>query len=59
VPGIECASLLLAKKVGLRIPALKVRNTGDRKVLLIQRFDRYWFAPVGIPAFDVDPLLSG
>jgi serine/threonine-protein kinase HipA len=56
VPGIECASMLLAEKAGLRVPALKVRNIGDRKVMLIQRFDRYWFAPAGIPPIDVDLL---
>lgn len=56
VPGIECASLLLAGKAGLRVPALKIRNIGDRKVMLIQRFDRYWFAPAGIPAINVDLL---
>ncbi len=58
VPGIECASLLLAEKAGLRVPALKVRTIGDRKVMLIQRFDRYWFAPAGIPAIHVDLLLT-
>ncbi len=58
VPGIECASLLLAEKAGLRVPPLKVRNIGDRKVMLIQRFDRYWFAPAGIPAINVDLLLT-
>ena len=58
VPGIECASLLLAQKVGLRVPALEVRNIGDRKVMLIQRFDRYWSAPAGVPAPHVDLLLT-
>lgn len=58
VPGIECASLLLAQKAGLRVPAIKVRNIGDRKVMLIQRFDRYWFAPAKIPSADVDLLLT-
>lgn len=58
VPGIECASLLLAQKAGLRVPALEVRNIGDRKVMLIQRFDRYWSAPAGVPAPHVDLLLT-
>ncbi|MDP3230686.1 MAG: HipA domain-containing protein [Acidovorax sp.] len=58
VPGIECACLLLAQKVGLRVPALEVRNIGDRKVMLIQRFDRYWSAPGEVPAPDVDLLLT-
>lgn len=56
VPGIEYASLLLAKEVGLRVPALQVRDIGDRKVMLIQRFDRYWLAPGGTPAITVDLL---
>jgi serine/threonine-protein kinase HipA len=58
VPGIECASLRLAEKAGLRVPALEIRHIGDRKVMLIQRFDRYWFAPTGIPALNVDLLLT-
>ena len=58
VPGIECASLLLAQKVGLRVPALEVRNIGDRKVMLIQRFYRYWSAPAGVPAPHVDLLVT-
>ncbi|MDP3134302.1 MAG: HipA domain-containing protein, partial [Burkholderiaceae bacterium] len=57
-PGIECASLRLAEKAGLRVPALEIRHIGDRKVMLIQRFDRYWFAPTGIPALNVDLLLT-
>lgn len=56
VPGIECASLLLAEKAGLRVPPLKIRAIGDRKVMLIQRFDRYWFAPGEVPASNVDLL---
>lgn len=58
VPGIEYASLRLAGKAGLRVPALEVRRIGDRKIMLIQRFDRYWFAPAGIPGADVDLLLT-
>lgn len=56
VPGIECASLLLAEKAGLRVPALEVRHVGERKVMLIQRFDRYWYAPAVVPALNVDLL---
>lgn len=58
VPGIECASMQLAGQAGLRVPMLQVRNIGDRKVMLIQRFDRYWCAPGEMPAVSADLLLS-
>lgn len=58
VPGIECASLRLAEKAGLRVPALQVRQVGDRKIMLIQRFDRYWSAPNHLPATDANLLLT-
>ncbi len=58
VPGIECASLLLAAKAGLRVAPLQVRTIGDRKLMLIQRFDRYWSAPGEVPANHVDLLLT-
>ena len=47
VPGIECAAMRLATEAGLHVPALDMRTLGDRKVMLIRRFDRYWFAPTG------------
>lgn len=48
VPGVERAALRLAAEAGLHVPALDVRMLGDRKVMLIRRFDRYWFAPAGV-----------
>ncbi|MGA1326708.1 MAG: type II toxin-antitoxin system HipA family toxin [Rubrivivax sp.] len=48
VPGVERAALRLAAEAGLHVPALDVRTLGDRKVMLIRRFDRYWFAPSGV-----------
>ena len=48
VPGVECAALRLAAEAGLRVPALDIQTLGDRKVMLIRRFDRYWFAPTGV-----------
>lgn len=45
VPGVESAALQLAAEVGLNVPALDMRTVGERKVMLIRRFDRYWLAP--------------
>lgn len=58
VPGIECASLLLAKKAGLRVPPVRITDLGNRKVMLIQRFDRYWSKPNSMPSNDVDLLYT-
>jgi len=48
VPGVECAALRLAAEAGLHVPALDMRTLGERKVMLIRRFDRSWFAPTGV-----------
>ncbi len=45
VPGIEYATLRLAEKAGLRVPAVRLVRVNDRSVLLIRRFDRYWRVP--------------
>lgn len=45
VPGIEACALNLAREAGLNVPAVKFQAIGDRMVLLIRRFDRYWAAP--------------
>lgn len=47
VPGVESAALRLAAEAGLNVPALDMRTIGERKVMLIRRFDRYWVAPNG------------
>ena len=47
VPGVESAALRLAAELGLQVPALDMRALGERKVMLIRRFDRYWIAPEG------------
>ncbi len=39
VEPIEAATLHLARDAGLRIPEVILQNAGNRKVLLIQRFD--------------------
>lgn len=45
VPGIECAALQLARHAGLTVPPVCTVMLGNRRVMLIRRFDRYWAAP--------------
>ena len=42
VPIIETATLRLAAAAGLTVPPLKLIQLGERPVMLIRRFDRYW-----------------
>lgn len=56
IPSIECASLRLAAEVGLKVPPVEVRTIGDRNVMLIRRFDRYWTRPGVIPSVGDDLL---
>ena len=42
VPGIECAALQLARQAGLDVPPVRTMMLGDRRIMLIRRFDRYW-----------------
>ena len=42
IPAIECATLLLAQKAGLQVPPIKTMVLGNRRIMLIRRFDRYW-----------------
>ena len=58
VPGVECAALRLAAEAGLHVPALEMRTLGDRKVMLIRRFDRYWLAPTAVLGEADNPFLS-
>lgn len=46
-PSIEAATLRLARECGMMVPEVRTINIGQRKVMLIRRFDRY-FAPPGI-----------
>ena len=55
IPSIECASLRLASEAGLTVPPVKVQELGDRKIMLIRRFDRYWMRP-GSVATTTDDL---
>lgn len=45
VPGIESASLLLARHAGLNVPPVATHLLGNRNIMLIRRFDRYWRSP--------------
>lgn len=58
VPAIECAALRLAGEAGMNVPPVEVRKVGDRKVMLIKRFDRYWVAPGSPPGADVNLLTT-
>lgn len=45
VPEIEAATLSLAKCCGMTVPEVKTLSVGERRVMLIRRFDRFWAAP--------------
>lgn len=45
VPGIESCTLLLARQAGLGVPDTRVVEMGSRRIMLVQRFDRYWALP--------------
>jgi serine/threonine-protein kinase HipA len=49
VPGIECAVLRLAHRAGLNAPPMKTTRLGQRRIMLIRRFDRYWTTPGSAP----------
>ncbi|MBB3194968.1 type II toxin-antitoxin system HipA family toxin [Roseateles terrae] len=42
VPAIESASLQLARVASLTVPDVRTTWVGDRRVMLIKRFDRIW-----------------
>jgi serine/threonine-protein kinase HipA len=45
IPVIECASLQLARKTGLSVPPVRTEVIGERRIMLIRRFDRFWAVP--------------
>lgn len=45
VPAIECAALQLARQAGLTVPPVHTLMLGNRRLMLIRRFDRYWATP--------------
>lgn len=47
VPGVESAALRLAAEAGLHVPEVQMQTIGDRKLMRIRRFDRYWLTPEG------------
>lgn len=51
IPAIETATLKLAKECGMTVPQVETLSMGDRSLMKIRRFDRYWAKPgtVGIP----------
>jgi len=57
VPGIECAALQLAGAAGLNVPPVRTLMLGQRRVMLIRRFDRFWAAP-GTAVDAKDDLLA-
>ncbi len=57
VPVVETATLRLAAAAGLTVPPVRLINLGDRTVMLIRRFDRYWAEP-GRDAQLAEDLLS-
>lgn len=58
VPDIEVATLKLAKECGLTVPPVKTEQLGNRKVMLIRRFDRYWASPANVGKIEIDLLHS-
>ncbi|WP_334191041.1 type II toxin-antitoxin system HipA family toxin [Noviherbaspirillum sp.] len=45
VPEIEAATLQLAQRCGMTVPEVRTLSVGERRVMLIRRFDRIWAAP--------------
>lgn len=56
VPAIESAALHLARRAGLTVPPVHTTMLGNRRVMLIRRFDRYWTRPDALPGIDADLL---
>ena len=46
----ESCTLELARRCGLTVPEVRYIQIGQRPVMLIRRFDRYWSAPGELPA---------
>ncbi len=44
IPAVECASLVLARETGLNVPPVHTCTIGERRIMMIRRFDRYWLA---------------
>lgn len=59
IPGIEYASLKLAQEAGLNVPPVMTRMLGNRRIMLIRRFDRYWAQTGILPAKQINLLDAG
>lgn len=59
VPGIESASLLLARHSGLNVPPVATHRLGNRNIMLIRRFDRYWCSPNKSPPPEFELSATG
>lgn len=49
IPMIEYAALKLAGEAGLNVPSVCTTELGNRRIMLIRRFDRYWALPGDMP----------
>lgn len=66
VAAAEAATLRLAERCGLSVPATRVLDLGGKSCLLIRRFDRYWVAPEAVgevaglnPSLELHQTLPG
>lgn len=59
IPGIEYASLKLAHEAGLHVPPVTTTILGDRRIMLIRRFDRYWAQPETLPDIKINLFEEG
>ncbi|NMF96168.1 HipA domain-containing protein [Aromatoleum toluolicum] len=59
VPGVEYAALQLARHAGLTVPPVHTLMLGNRRVMLIRRFDRYWAAPGAVLDPGAELLATG
>lgn len=57
VTGVETATLRLAAEVGLQVPEIEMQTIGERKLMRIRRFDRYWLAADDVLA-NIDNLFA-
>ena len=56
LPTLEAATLQLAARAGIEVPAVRTASLGAREVMLIRRFDRYWAHPEAGLAPDARPV---
>ncbi len=54
IPAVETALLQLARAAGLDVPAVQTRMLGNRRIMMIRRFDRYWLDKGGVAGAGTD-----